>query len=319
VAFNKQEHRFVYHTEGVCPPEIHFKIQKEHLKQVRFVGGGCPGNAQLVCRLLEEKPIHEVLELLKGIPCRNDTSCPDQLAKALIAATSGDLNPAPSFQVYTDLSPRNRIGLIGDLGGRSDILKILITEMREMDVEIIYCMGNLTGASVDNKDLIRLIRKQGLLAIQGERDWRYAQDEPEGNLPFLGQKERDYIFRLPHVISFRMKEKSGVVFFGDYIQSLPGFSDFEPFALEMNMVCGLTQFMQDETVFPALEAMVPQFKAHIILFSQIKKWGHWQIGGTDFISLGPAIRDHGLSWGLLEESGKKINFEIINTDLPAGG
>jgi hypothetical protein len=65
--------------------------------------------------------------------------------------------------------------------------------------------------------------------------------------------------------------------------------------------------------------MMPQFKARIILFSQIKKWGHWQIGETDFISLGPASGDQGLCWGLLEESGKKINLKIINAGLPAGG
>ncbi|MGN0890618.1 MAG: TSCPD domain-containing protein, partial [Candidatus Spyradenecus sp.] len=27
--------------------------------------------------------VEEVIALLKGIPCRNGTSCPDQLAKAL--------------------------------------------------------------------------------------------------------------------------------------------------------------------------------------------------------------------------------------------
>jgi uncharacterized protein (TIGR03905 family) len=319
VESNIKKQRFVYHTEGVCPPEIHFKIQKENLNQVRFVGGGCPGNAQLVCRLLEEKPIHEVLELLKGIPCRNDTSCPDQLAKALIAATSGDLNPAPSFQVYTDLSPRNRIGIIGDLGGRCDLLRIVIHEMRVREVEVIYCLGNLTGDSIHNKDLIRFIQKEGLIAIVGEKDWRYALRESGSGPIDLGHKERDYLFRLPHVLSFQMGKKRGMAFFGEYIQNLPGFSDFDPFALEMNMVCGLTQFMQDETVFPALEAMIPQFKAQIILFSQIKKWGYRQIGETHFISLGPVSSDNQLSWGLLEARGKKIHFKIINKDLPTGG
>ncbi len=43
------------------------------------------------------------------------------------------------------------------------------------------------------------------------------------------------------------------------------------------MVCGLTRFMQDETVFPALEAMIPQFRVDIVIFGQLKKWGHWHI------------------------------------------
>ena len=58
-------------------------------------------------------------------------------------------------------------------------------------------------------------------------------------------------------------------------------------------------------------AMTPQFEAWIILFSQINKWGHWHIGGTDFISIGPASSDNGLAWGLLEGNGERIDFKII--------
>ena len=57
---------------------------------------------------------------------------------------------------------------------------------------------------------------------------------------------------LPQVQSFKLNSRTGMAFFGDFIQSFVGYSDFEPFALEMNMVCGLTHFMQDKTVFPAL-------------------------------------------------------------------
>ena len=308
---NNETLRYIYHTQGVCPPEIHFRIQEGVLKELRFVGGGCPGNAQLVSRFLQGKPLNEVLELLKEIDCRNGTSCPDQLAKALMAVKEGTLDPARSFQVYTDPLSRNRVGLIGDLGGRSDILESLIRKMRKKEVEIIYCLGNLTGNSLNNKDLLGLLRKEGILAIQGEQDWRYAKEDEGGDLPPLEQRERDYLIRLPQVLSFRIGGKRGIAFFGEYIQNLSGFSDFEPYALEMNMVCNLTDFLQDETVFPALKAMVPQFEAQIVLFSQLKKWYHWTIDGIDFISVGPALGDGGLAWGLLEGSGEEIDFKII--------
>ena len=310
----KSEHeqeRFIFHTQGVCPPEIHFQIQKDILQDVRFVGGGCPGNAQLVSRFLKGKPLHEVLELLQEITCRNGTSCPDQLAKALIAAKEGALQPAHSFQVYSDSTPRDSIGLIGDLGGRSDVLESLIHDIRKREVETIYCLGNLTGNSVNNSDMMGLIRKEGILAIQGDLDWQYAQGDESSDFPPLDQKERDQLIRLPQVLSFRVGGKKGMAFFGEYIQSLPGFSDFEPFALEMNMVCDLTHFLQDETVIPALETMVPQFEAHIILFGQTRKWGHWTIGGTDFISIGSAFGDQGLTWGLLESHKDEIDLQII--------
>lgn len=47
------------------------------------IHGGCPGNTQGVARLVVGRNVQEVIPLLKGILCRNGTSCPDQLAQAL--------------------------------------------------------------------------------------------------------------------------------------------------------------------------------------------------------------------------------------------
>jgi hypothetical protein len=206
--------------------------------------------------------------------------------------------------------------LIGDLGGRGEILEVLLEQVRKEEVDTIYCLGNITGNSLVNRELLGLIRKESVLAIQGELDFRYAQGDEPVDFPSLELKERDYLVRLPHMVSFQLGDERGMGFFGQYLQNLPGFSDFEPFALEMNMVCDLTHFLQDETVFPALEAMVPQFEAQIILFSQIKKWGHWTIGGIEFISIGPAMHDKELAWGLLERSGEGIDFKILKSEWP---
>jgi uncharacterized protein (TIGR03905 family) len=310
--------RFIYPTQGVCPPEIHFKLNDGILEEVRFVGGGCPGNAQLVARLLEGKPMAEAVEYLVGIDCRNGTSCPDQLAAAVTAAEKGNLKAAESFRVHTDPSDRRRVGLISGLEGNPYILQQYVQYIKASGIETCYCLGNLTGNSERNKDLIQEIRKHKIIAVQGENDWCYAQGKEKKSMPPLDQKDRDWLLRLPQVLSFQMKQKKGLVFFGDYIQSLPDYSDFEPFSLEMNMVCGLTRFMQDETVFPALEAMIPQFRADIIIFSQLKKWGHWHIAGKDFISLGPALDAKGLSWGQLKVDDENIEFKIIQAEYKGG-
>jgi uncharacterized protein (TIGR03905 family) len=306
--------RFIYPTQGVCPPEIHFKVTAGSLEEIRFVGGGCPGNAQLVARLLEGKPIEQVLQFLDGIDCRNGTSCPDQLAAAVSAAKNGRLKPAQSFRVYADPSAGHRIGLIGALEGNGAVLEKLTDGIRAGGVETCYCLGNLTGNSAENQAVIQKIRKQKILAIQGEDDWRYARGQEKTGMPPLEQKDRDWLLQLPQVVGFQMQEKKGIIFAGDYLQALPDYSDYEPFALEMNMVCGLTDFMQDETVFPALEAMIPQFRVDIIIFSQIKKWGHWHLAGKDFISLGPALDRKGPSWGRLAVDHGKADFQIMTVE-----
>ena len=306
---NDSSQRFIYTTQGVCPPEIHFKINKDIIEEIRFVGGGCPGNAQLVSRLLKGRSIKDVLDQLDGIDCRNQTSCPDQLARAIIASANGRLKPADSFRVHQDKGEYTKVGLIGELVGNHQTLAKVLAHLKDERVQAVYCLGNLTGRSADNAELLKFIRKQKLTAIQGALDWQLAQTEGTHNLPNLSPKNRDWLLQLPHVLDFQIQRKKAVAFFGDYLQQLPGFSDFEPFALEMNMVCGLTNFMQDETVFPALEAMIPQFQADIIIFSQARRWGHWQVGGKDFISVGPAQKKECLNWGLLNVDADAIHFE----------
>ena len=283
---------------------------REFSRDVRFVGGGCPGNATLVSRLLKGRPIREVEEYLAGIHCRNGTSCPDQLALALRAAERGEIPPVESFRLHRGKFERDENCLGGWAGWKWNDFEKLVSVIKDYPVDAIYCMGNLTGKSAHNSECVRFLQKNEILAVQGLTDWRYAQGT-EVDLPPMVARERDWLLRLPQVLQFSLGNKSGLAFFGDYIRDLPGFSDYEPFALEMNMVCGLTQFMEDEAVFPALEAMIPQFEADIIVFSQPGYWGNWHVAGKEFISLGPAHADGLLSWGLLEAGEESVQFSIM--------
>lgn len=74
---------YTYWTKWTCSKQILFEVDGENkLRNVRFVGG-CGGNLQGIARLVEGKDINEVETLLAGIKCRNNTSCPDQLSKAI--------------------------------------------------------------------------------------------------------------------------------------------------------------------------------------------------------------------------------------------
>ena len=300
--------RYIYKTQGVCPPEIHFQIDQGYLSDIRFVGGGCPGNAQLLTRLLKGRHLDEVLGLVKEIDCRNGTSCPDQLASAIKAVTDGQLSPAASFLLVEDPIPKARIGLIGELAGNPRILKNMASAISEAGVAAVVCLGNLTGESTQNRQALKSIRKLKFLAIQGQNDWHYANGTETPPFPPLDQQERDWLIQLPQVLSFLVGGKKCMAFFGDFMQKLSEYSDYEPYALEMNMVCGLTDFMRDKTVFPALEVMTSQFHADVVLFSQTRKWGHWHVGGKDFISVGRAAGPASPSWGLLESVSGKIEF-----------
>jgi len=72
-----------YMTKGVCSAAIDFDVENNVLKNVKFTGG-CSGNTQGVAALVEGMEIDEVIKRCENIKCGfKNTSCPDQLAKAL--------------------------------------------------------------------------------------------------------------------------------------------------------------------------------------------------------------------------------------------
>ncbi len=72
-----------YVTLGVCSKEINFDVVENKIKNVSFIGG-CDGNLLGISSLVEGMDINEVISRLRGIQCGSkDTSCPDQLARAL--------------------------------------------------------------------------------------------------------------------------------------------------------------------------------------------------------------------------------------------
>ena len=75
-----------YTPRGVCSRKITAEVEDGIIKSVRFVGG-CNGNTQGICRLVEGMKAEEAINRLENINCNGKgTSCPDQLAKALKSA-----------------------------------------------------------------------------------------------------------------------------------------------------------------------------------------------------------------------------------------
>lgn len=77
---------YTYKTKGTCSTEIEIELDGNILKKVKFYGG-CNGNLQGISKLVEGLTVEEVAEKLSGIRCGfKRTSCPDQLAQAVIEA-----------------------------------------------------------------------------------------------------------------------------------------------------------------------------------------------------------------------------------------
>lgn len=75
-----------YHTKGTCSREIILNLDGDIIKSVKFIGG-CNGNTKGISALVKGMKVDEVISRLRGIRCGlKPTSCPDQLATALMQA-----------------------------------------------------------------------------------------------------------------------------------------------------------------------------------------------------------------------------------------
>ena len=73
-----------YNTSGTCARKIEIDVENGVVVDVKFIGG-CSGNTQGVAALVKGMSVEEAIKRLEGIRCGfKSTSCPDQLANALL-------------------------------------------------------------------------------------------------------------------------------------------------------------------------------------------------------------------------------------------
>ena len=73
-----------YYTTGTCSQQIDITLDDNDIIQDVTFYGGCHGNQQGIAQLVRGMHRDEVIRRLQGIRCGyKNTSCPDQLARAL--------------------------------------------------------------------------------------------------------------------------------------------------------------------------------------------------------------------------------------------
>lgn len=71
-----------YKTRGTCSSAIDLNIENGIITECSFVGG-CRGNTAGLAIAVIGQDARDIMEKLRGIPCRGATSCPDQLSRAI--------------------------------------------------------------------------------------------------------------------------------------------------------------------------------------------------------------------------------------------
>ena len=79
--------KFEYATKGTCSRKIIFELDDENKIHNVVFEGGCNGNLKGIGKLVEGMDAADVMKRVEGVKCGfKNTSCPDQLSKALSEA-----------------------------------------------------------------------------------------------------------------------------------------------------------------------------------------------------------------------------------------
>ena len=77
---------YEYKTKGTCSSRITFDLDGDVVTNIKFTGG-CNGNLKRNFSFVDGMTVEEISKKLDGITCGfKNTSCPDQLAKAVTEA-----------------------------------------------------------------------------------------------------------------------------------------------------------------------------------------------------------------------------------------
>ncbi len=76
--------RYEFTPQNVCARQMILEINEKGIIESLEIIGGCVGNTAAVSKLCVGRHIDEIIDLLKGIGCRNGTSCPNELALGLL-------------------------------------------------------------------------------------------------------------------------------------------------------------------------------------------------------------------------------------------
>ena len=76
--------KYRYKTNNTCSKEIEFELNGNIVTNVKYLGGGCPGNLQALPKLVEGLTVEEIEKRLGGIVCGfRGTSCANELVNAI--------------------------------------------------------------------------------------------------------------------------------------------------------------------------------------------------------------------------------------------
>ncbi len=264
---------------GICPKEIHLDIEGGILKELDFLGGGCRGNSYLICKILQGKRIEELIPLLKGIPCREGTSCPDQVAKALELDQKEGL-PTAEMNILTIEERWERIGVFSGINGDLQNLKKVLEQLSSKKFDRLICLGGLMREEFFHEEIVFQLVKAKVILLQDPSDFRIRHHKE------VSKTGKEFLSQLPALLEFRLGKLRGIAFHGGAMEEIPGYSEYGKYGADINAIIYLSNYLRDDYVWPAFETLAKQFWANLYVFNHTGEPSYKILPNRHFVNVG---------------------------------
>ncbi len=290
---------------GICPKEIRLDIEGGILKELSFLGGGCRGNSYLICKILQGRRIEELIPLLKGIPCREGTSCPDQVAKALELDQKEGL-PAAEMNFLTIEERWERIGVFSGIHGDLQNLKKVLGQLSSKKLDRLICLGGLMGEEFFHEEIVLELVKAKVILLQDPSDLGIGQPK---EVPKAG---KEFLSELPALLEFRLGNLRGIAFHGGAMEEIPGYSEYGKYGADINAIIYLSNYLRDDHVSPAFETLAKQFWANLYIFNGTDEPSYKILPNRHFVNVGKINPAEGnkRSYAIIEAKGDQLVVEF---------
>ena len=119
------------------------------------------------------------------------------------------------------LKEMNRIALISDIHGNMPALEATLQDIKQRNIETIFCLGDLVGKGPHSEQAVDICREVCDVVIQGNWDDFITQETDKGAFQWhrqrLGKERLDYLKNLPLSIDFHMSGKQVRLFHASQI------------------------------------------------------------------------------------------------------
>jgi uncharacterized protein (TIGR03905 family) len=290
---------------GICPKEIHLDIEGGILKELSFLGGGCRGNSYLICKILQGRRIEELIPLLKGIPCREGTSCPDQLAKALELDQKEGL-PSAEMNILTVEERWERIGVFSGVRGDLQNLKKVLEQVSSKKFDRLICLGGLMREKFFPEEIIFQLVKAKVILLQDPSDLRVGHHKE------VSKPGKEFLSQLPTLLEFRLGKLRGIAFHGGAMEEIPGYSEYGKYGADINAIVYLSNYLRDDHVSPAFETLAKQFWANLYVFNDTDEPSYKILPNRHFVNVGKInpVEGNKRSYAIIQAKGDQLVVEF---------